>query len=598
MDTGSLKEVEHRVDFCVVGGGLAGMLAAISAARHGAKVLLMTDRPVLGGNASSEIRMWALGCHGHNNRETGIIEEILLENFYRNPTRNFSIWDSILYEKVRFEKNITLLLNCSCNSVEMQSGDGSQAGRSRIKSVRGWQLTTYTWHTVYADYFADCSGDSILAPLCGAEYRVGREAASEFGESIAPAAADNKTMGLTCLMQARELDTPVKYTPPEWANVYESDESLPSRDHNLADLKTNFWWMELGGEYDSIHDTEALRDELLKIAFGVWDHIKNRGQHNADNWELEWVGFLPGKRESRRYVGDHILTQNDVASQGKFDDLVAYGGWSMDDHHPGGINYSGEPTIFHPAPAPYGIPYRCLYSVNVDNLFFAGRNISATHAAMSSSRVMATCAIIGQAVGTAASIAVKNRLSPREVYETGIRELKQTLMEDDCYLPFNRREISEISRQAVLSSSEGEPEFLINGIDRPVMDADNGWTGKTGAWVQFTFEKVIPVKSVRIVFDSDLNRTECAGDPIMVRYPMLCNKKHAMEPFGFPQTMVRDFTIEYLDDKNQWKLLTHTDNNYQRLFRLECNISAAAVRFTANKTWGSNKVHLFAFEVK
>jgi hypothetical protein len=175
--------------------------------------------------------------------------------------------------------------------------------------------------------------------------------------------------------------------------------------------------MELGGNRDSIRDTEILRDELIKISFGTWDFIKNSGHFESENLELEWVGFLPGKRESRRYVGDHILNQNDVENEGRFEDIVAYGGWTMDDHHPDGFRYKGQPTIFHPAPSPYGIPYRSLYSKNISNLFFAGRNISATHAALSSTRVMATCAIMGQAVGTAAAIAVRDDLSPRGVYE-------------------------------------------------------------------------------------------------------------------------------------------------------------------------------------
>ena len=162
-----LKEICHDTDLCVVGGGMAGMIAAISAARHGAKVLLMQDRPVLGGNASSEIRMWIRGCRGKNNQETGILEEIFLDNMYRNPERNYSIWDSILYEKVKNEPNITLLLNTACMDLTMKE--------NRIQSVRGFQLTTYTFHTVTARYFADCSGDSILAPLSGAIYRVGRE---------------------------------------------------------------------------------------------------------------------------------------------------------------------------------------------------------------------------------------------------------------------------------------------------------------------------------------------------------------------------------------------------------------------------------------
>ena len=173
-----MRHVVHRADLCVVGGGLAGMCAAIAAARHGVRVALMHDRPVLGGNASSEIRMWICGARGENNRETGIIEEIALENLYRNPLRNYSMWDTVLYDKVRHEDNVALILNCSCTDLQM---DGN-----RIRSVKGWQLTTQTWHTVEADLFADCSGDSILAPLSGAQFRMGREARREFGEDIEP----------------------------------------------------------------------------------------------------------------------------------------------------------------------------------------------------------------------------------------------------------------------------------------------------------------------------------------------------------------------------------------------------------------------------
>ena len=356
-----MKNSAHKTEFCVVGGGLAGMCAAISAARHGVKTVLMHDRPVLGGNASSEIRMWVCGAQGLNRRETGIIEEIQLENNYRNPLSNFSIWDSILYEKVRFEPNITLLLNCSCTDIEM---DGD-----RIRAVKGWQLTTETRHRVEADLFADCSGDSILAPLSGAEYRIGREARAEFGEDIAPLAADKKTMGMSCEINVREYSTPQTFIPPVWAYSYPSDDDLPNREHDIR--ANHFWWAELGGEDDSIHDTEEIRDELLKVIFGIWDHVKNHGDHGADNLVLEWVGFLPGKRESRRYIGDYVMTQNDVCAEGRFEDIVAFGGWPMDDHHPAGFKHPGDPTVFHHAPSPFGIPYRSLYSKNIGNLFFA-----------------------------------------------------------------------------------------------------------------------------------------------------------------------------------------------------------------------------------
>ena len=191
------QTITHHADFCVVGGGLAGMCAAI-AARSGSKVVLVHDRPVLGGNASSEIRMWISGASGTNNRETGLVEEIELTSLWRNPDKLYPIWEGILYEKVRFEKNITLLLNCSVCDAKMKDGS--------IESVTGWQTTTQRWHTVYATNFADCSGDSILAPLSGAKYRVGREAASEFGENVPRNEQDTKTMGMSYLIQLRKLD--------------------------------------------------------------------------------------------------------------------------------------------------------------------------------------------------------------------------------------------------------------------------------------------------------------------------------------------------------------------------------------------------------
>jgi len=574
-----MKSIEHQVDFCVVGGGLAGLSAAVSAARHGARVALMQDRPIPGGNASSEIRMWVCGARGPNHRETGLIEEIQLDNRHRNPLRNFSIWDSILYEKARFEPNITLLLNCSCNRLK-------KTGK-RIRSVTGWQSTSETWHTVSAPLFADCSGDSILAPLSGADFRIGREARAEFGESIEPETSDSRTMGMSCLIQARQTDRPQPYIPPAWANRYESDAELPHRYHDFRGL-SNFWWIELGGEQDSIHDTDALRDELLKAAFGIWDHIKNRADHGADNWTLDWVGFLPGKRESRRYLGDHLLTQNDVQAEGRFEDIVGYGGWPMDDHHPGGLRWPGKPTVYHPAPSPFGIPYRCLYSRNITNLFCAGRNISVTHAALSSTRVMATCATLGQAVGTAAALATTHHLSPRSVGKKRITELQALLMEDDLWLPGFRRTRSALTQGSALTASEGDPEPLRNGIDRPIGNEDNGWTGSAGAWVQYAFDKPVRIHRLRFVFDSDLNRPE-------LNIPS--NHPWPLESVGVPATLIRTFRIDARNSSGIWNTIIRVDDNHQRLVRLDIEVETDALRFIPESTWGAPLCHLFAWDV-
>lgn len=578
----------HHVDLCIVGGGLAGLCAAVAAARHGTKVAIMQDRPMLGGNASSEVRMWVCGAHGANMRETGILEEIMLENHYRNPTRVFSLWDSIIYEQALLEPNITLLLNCSCNDATMDD--------NRITNITGWQTTTQKWHTVTAPLFADCSGDSILAPLTGADFRVGREARAEFGEDIQPEKADNHTMGMSCLIQMREFSTPQTYIPPAWANVYRSPSDLPNRVMTIGG-SGNFWWLELGGEEDSIHDTEEIRDELLKAAFGVWDHLKNHAKDPAAaNWGLEWVGFLPGKRESRRYLGAHIMTQNDVTSEGRFDDLIAYGGWSMDDHHPGGLRWPGMPTIFHPAPSPYGIPYRSLYSRNISNLFFAGRNISVTHAALSSTRVMATCAIIGQAMGTAAAIATREGCLPGDISGDLVRELQQTLMDDDCYLPWQKRDISELSRNANLTANSGDPEALRNGVDRPVGETSNDHVCRLNTgWVEYRLSQPTALTSTRIVFDSNLNRN---GEG-RCHYNILSSYPLDMPLNGMPGTLVRNFRIEAKTPEGTWNTVAHVTGNRRRMVKIPLDITTDAIRLIPETMWdeSATEARLFAWEL-
>lgn len=589
----NLKKVTHNVDLCIVGGGMSGMCAAIAAARHGLKVVLMHDRPMFGGNASSEIRMWICGAHGENNRETGIIEEIILENIYRNPYRNWPIWDTVLFEKIKSEPNITPILNCSCNDAEM---DGD-----KIVSISGWQTTTQLWHTVTADYFADCSGDSILAPLTGAEFRVGREASSEFDESLAPETADRKTMGLSCLMQGREMPQKRGFIPSPWAHKFTKEQLEKINKFPTVEPLDNYWALELGGENDSIHDTEELRDELLKIALGMWDYLKNdSGIKDAENYDLDFLGFLPGKRESRRYVGDYVMTQNDVRAEGKFDDLIAYGGWSMDDHNPGGFYSEEPPTIFHDAPSPFGIPYRCIYSKNISNLFFAGRNISVTHMALSSTRVMATCATLGQALGTAAAIASQHKTTPRGVYEKYIDLLKQTLMDDDCYLPFNEHKVSDITSNAKITSTGANAELLRNGNERKIGDTDNCWVGKPGDTITFTFDKPEKIHEIRFVFDSDLNRrTTCPdGIPGVHEHPMLCHVPLDNPPQNVPATLVKNLKTEVLTKDGKWTPAAEIKDNHMRLVKQKTDAETTAVRFTLTETNGLDTVGIYSIDLR
>jgi len=582
------EKVVHEVDFCVVGGGMAGCCAALAAARHGAKVALMHDRPVLGGNASSEIRVHICGADRHNHipnlRETGILEELRLENLHRNPARCFSVWDTILYEKLLFEPNVTLLLNCTCQDAAMDAG--------RIASVTGWQLTTQTFHEVRAQIFADCSGDAILAPLTGALFRVGREGRSEYGESIAPEQPDRRTMGMTCLFQSRQCDAPQPFAPPSWAHTFASCDEIPyGAQHHPNFWDFGYWWIEMGGEHDSIRDTEHLRDELLKITYGVWDHIKNHCPHTRDkarNWTLAWIQFLPGKRESRRYVGEHVLTQLDIEAEGRFEDLVAYGGWTMDDHHPAGfwsVKVGAPATIFHPAPSPYGIGYRCLHSKNVANLMFAGRCHSATHAALSSTRVMGTGCSMGQAVGTAAAMAVTRGIEPAAI-GGHVAELQQTLLKDDCYLPWVARELPSLTRTATLEAARGNPEPVRDGIDRPIGDDTHAWTHRVADAVAYRFDGDRDVREATLAFNSALDTD------IQMSY-----HQPSSQPAGPPGELVKAFHVDALVG-GDWRTVARVKDNHQRLVRVPLETHCQGVRFVADETWGADETRLYAFYVE
>jgi FAD-dependent oxidoreductase family protein len=566
-------EKKLKTDLCVVGGGMAGLCAALAAARNGIKVILIQDRPVLGGNASSEIRMWICGAQGSDNKESGILEEIMLENYYRNPGMKYSIWDDVLYGKCVEENNLTLLLNCSVNKVKM---DGN-----RIKSVMAWHLSEHAVYKVKAKMFADCSGDSVLK-VSGAKYRQGREERLEFSESHAPEISDSKTMGHSLLIQLREVDEHVPFIPPAWAHKYK-EEDLPNRDIQTEE-RDNFWWLEFGGMLDTIEDADFIRDECYKISYGVWDLIKNHPDGRGHKWELDWIGALPGKRENVRYVGDYIMTQNDVEAEGKFDDIVAYGGWSMDDHHPEAIEYPGRPTIFHPAPSPYGIPYRALYSENIDNLFFAGRNISATHMAMSSTRVMATCAIMGQAVGTAAAVGIKNELSSRGVYNEKITEVQNILMDHDCYLPWKTR----TTTNATLKASSGDASAISSGIDRNIGDEDNGWWGNEEDYLEYKFDTEQNLSELRLTLDSDfsdLKKMPC-------RFP---KKGNTVE---MPTMLLRDFDILAADVNGEFKTVMQVKDNWKRYLSFNMKISTNCVRLVVKRSWGEDKTHIFGFDVR
>ncbi|MBE6651066.1 MAG: FAD-dependent oxidoreductase [Ruminococcaceae bacterium] len=590
-----LNRKHIKCDLCVIGGGMAGMAAAISAAREGLSVVLMHERPVLGGNASSEIRMWICGALGEDNKESGLLEEIALENYYRNPTKNYHIWDTVLYDFIKREKNITPLLNCTCMDAETEKGAFANGRDTRIKTVTGYQMTTQTFFEVEAKFFCDSSGDSILAPLTGAHFKIGREGKEEFGEDTVVEKGDSMTMGMSCLIQGRETHRPIKYTPPTWSTKL-TEKDFENRGPDIYSPYENFWYLELGGNRDTIGDTEELRDELVSLATGTWNYVKNSGKFNADNWELDFLGFLPGKRESRRMCGEYMITQRDISDGVVFEDEIAYGGWPLDDHFPGGFWHRGVPNTNFTTPRPYSLPYRALYSENVENLFFAGRNISMTHMAMSSIRVMGTCLLLGEAVGRAAAIATKKGLSPHGVYKNEIQTLQKSIMNADGFLPSKTRFVSETCKNASLNA----PDTLRNGQDRGhriygTTQETASYKAKLGEEIIYSFNKA-KVNSIHIVFSSDLNRETLPGDNCERMHATRSNILLDSPQVYMPKTLCREYTL-YGELEGKREILAEVQDNRCRFLHLVTEREFDKLILLPTATWGDgNTVDIISFD--
>ena len=577
--------VDLETDLLVAGGGLAGVCAAIAAARHGLRVILLQDRSRLGGNSSSEVKMHVVGANCHKGRpgwrEGGLIEELRLEDAVRNPQRSWEMWDLLLYDKVVSEPNITLLLETVLYRAAVEDG--------RIRHVLARCDKSEHIYRIRAPLYVDATGDSRLAVEAGAEFRTGREARAEFGESLAPEKADGETLGSSILFTARDYGRPMPFTPPAWARKV-TREHLRFR--QITSWEYGYWWIEWGGHLDTIRDNERIRHELLAIALGVWDYIKNSGDHpSSATWALDWIGMMTGKRGSRRVLGDHILTQHDLM-RGTFDDAVAIGGWPMDDHPPGGFDRPDLPpnTVLRP-PEVYGIPLRSLYSRNIANLMMAGRNISATHVAFTSARVMATCACIGQAVGTAASVCVKEKLAPRELARDAarVKRLQQLLLRDDQTLRGVRNEDElDLARQARAAASSEEPHApasnVLDGWVRDIPGKEiHQWQGRLkdgSAWIELRWPKPVRISEVRITFDTGFQRELTLTSSESVHKGIIRGAQ--------PET-VRDYVLEA-----QGKHLARVTGNYQRLRRHRFEpVETDRLRLTVTATNGSELARVF-----
>lgn len=611
----NLKIKSLKYDVVVVGGGLSGMCAAIAAARHGAKTALVHARHVLGGNASSEIRMHICGASENMMKphleEGGILYDMMLENKSINDYFNYSTWDTVLYSAVRNKENLTVYLNTVMDDCVCEN--------SYIKSITAYQQTTETRFNFEADLFIDCTGNGTLGFLAGAEYRVGSESKYEFNESHAPEEANNNRMGNTLLFKAVDRGTSVNFKRPSFARTF-TEEQLKYRTHSAyhsfetkgkvdekylkmasfgsAQIDYGYWWIELSGKTEDIIDEyEQIRDELIECIYGVWDHLKNGGEHGAENYDLEWVGMMPGMRESRRLVGDYILNENDITSNRFFEDAVAYGGWAMDIHTPNGLyDFDKLPSTIIGFEGAYTIPYRSYYSKNIANLMMAGRNISTSKMAMGSTRVMGTCAIGGQAVGTAAALCVKYGCEPRGVSEH-MNELQQMLLKDDCYIPgFVNTDACDIARNAKVYASsykEGcEPENVINGISRAEGENGNIWVsdglGDNGESVTLELPKAEKVSEVRLTFDSNFNYS--------VKLTMSV-KRQKQQRIGIPPELVKDYTVSlWLDGKKVVE--KSVKDNVKRLNVVDFEETLCdKVVVTVNSTNGHENARIFEIRI-
>ncbi len=616
--------VRSSYDVVVVGGGMSGLCAAIASARQGARTALVQDRPVYGGNASSEVRLHVSGASCHwgkrNAAETGILMELQLENKRLNPFQNYSIWDGVLWSAAVGTKNLDCFMNATMDRVHAEGG--------RIRSIECWQMTTETRRELTADVFLDCTGHGTLGFLAGAEYAIGREARAEFDEKDAPEARDGFTMGNTIYFVAEDRGKPVPFVRPPWAKpfdesdfkhryhgdvvVYHSADDVvvlkPGEDYEdhadelveKYDVKSGYWWIELGGDWDDIIGrAEEIRYELYRSVYGVWDHIKNGGDHGAENYELVWVGTFPGTRESRRLIGDHVLTERDILAERPHPDEVAYGGWPMDEHVAGGLAAKGSiPSYVRSFRGLYSIPYGCYCSANVENLMMAGRNISASKIAMGSTRVMATCAVGGEAAGTAAALASQRGLTPRELGRRHLPELQQILLKNDCFLLGTRNEDpADLARAAAVSATSERPGYeaakVVDGIARDVEDAVHHWRSDglrpEGETLTLRLPAPAGVSSLRLTFDPDLSEERC----ISISRAIL-----EKQPAGIAKELVRDYdAVALRGGRPVWT--REVRGNFQRLnvLDLPAPVEADEIRIRVLATNGAPDAHVFEVRI-
>ena len=492
-DRNRIKQLEDTAqlageyDIIVAGGGPGGVPAALASARQGAKTLLIQNRSMLGGNGSSEISITFDGAEVSHPRarEGGIAEEIRRLRDIDSST--LGDWTRAMEQLTAAEPNLTVLYNSHVCDARTENGNV-------IREITVLNTKTLCKSRYAAKMFIDCTGDGWLGYFAGAKYRYGREAAAQHDESIAPERADTQTMSgcvrNRCLSSFFDADEDVEYCAPEWVPRLPEDEKEFGR---VIFEPRLYWWLEAPNTYDDMWDAEESRDALLLVTLGFYHHLKNHwsGRHRYKKKYFRFVTIINGRRESRRFIGDYILTQEDCITGRTFDDAISYAGWAIDIHHPDGI-YSGKegPLYCGKRVNLPKIPFRCLYSKNIDNLLFAGRNISVTHVALGTVRVQNTIVTLGQAAGTAAAMCIRLQETPRGIYQRHIRDLQQLLIKNDQYIPgFKNEDPNDpcLTAKATASSFSTTEIFMPHhGVVGPLVPLDvaratiSGFSAKHG----------------------------------------------------------------------------------------------------------------------
>ncbi len=573
-----IKGIENTVnsmghyDMIIVGAGVGGIVTAIASARHGLKTALINDRPRLGGNSAEEANVALEGASKRGCHESGI--SIEMKNYRHDKDISWSDAYDYFTEK---EPLLDVFSNMLVNDARTENG--------KITDISAISVLDLSKYTFSADLFVDATGDGWLGYYAGAAYRIGREAKFQHGESFAPENADSCTMSgcatrkywnheTACSYIADETDAPVEFKAPSWAFKLPEGDELGRRPRfiNIGE-----WWLEMPNDYDDLFENEFVRDSMFRMSVGYFDWLKNSwtDREKSANYKLRALGTYNAKRESRRLIGDTLLTEQHFRDRATFDDAVCYCGWCIDVHHVNGI-FSGRGGMFtlNDIIPVSQIPFSSLYSKNVDNLMMCGRCVSVTHIALGTVRVQLTAAVMGQAIAAAAELCKRYRKTPREIRHENIDELQQMILKDDCYIPgVYNHDKADMALSATATASSCKEGYTaanaINGKTRIIDGEDYAWISDVGLpqSITLSFDAPKKIRQVRLLLEIPLEKYTKGFTEIPTA-----------------EGLAKDFTVS-VKTKDGWKEVGDVKDNIMRLCIFDFEpVEAEAVKVTVNRS--------------